>query len=110
MAMDLTVANTIRDQLGSALRMIGAKNLAGDANSLRFSIMRGAKDGINKIIIRLDPSDTYTVEFWKIGRAPAFKCDQISTHSDIYVDSLHDLIERVTGLATRMPRVVGFNA
>ena len=109
MATDMTVANEIARQLGrGTLGMIGAKNLAGDANSLQFSIMRN-DSGINKIVIRLDPTDTYTVEFWKIGRAPAFKCEKLHSFSDIYADGLHDLIQRTTGLAVRVPRVKGIN-
>ena len=89
--------------------MIKAHGAVDLGNGVQFSIMRGAKDGINKIVIKLDPSDTYTVEFWKIGRAPAFKCTLVSEHYDIYVDSLHDLIQRQTGLAVFVPRVRGIN-
>lgn len=105
----MNVAQTIANQLGGALQMIGARNLMALEDGLQFSIMNGAHNGINKIVIKLDPSDTYRVEFWKIGRAPKFLCTKISEHEDIYVDALHDLIERQTGLSVRIPRVRGIN-
>ncbi len=70
---DLTVANTILAQLGGGGRltaMIGATNFLGSANSLQFRFAAPATNGANSVRIVLDASDTYTVEFYKIGHAP----------------------------------------
>ncbi len=94
----MEVAKTIVAQLGNlALSMMGAKDLVGSENSLQFTI-RGSKV-VNKIRIVLDPSDTYTMEFYK-GRGLDVKL--VASASDIYVDSLHKTIEANTGLYTRL--------
>lgn len=99
---DLTVANTILEQMGGRqfIIMTGARNLVGDINSLRFSLT-GAKDEINKVIIRLEPSDTYTVSFYKM-RDHGTSLYLVSEHSDIYFDVLQDVFERATGLYTTL--------
>lgn len=97
---NLDVANTIREQLGhGCLRMLGAQQLLGDANSLQFKI-RGSRK-VNKIRIVLDPSDTYTVTFYKVtGHGLTVK--EIASLSNVYVDSLHRVIETHTGLYTSL--------
>lgn len=98
--MSLDVANTIRDQLGGGtLAMLGAKDLVGDENSLQFAI-RGCPT-VNKIRIVLDPSDTYIVEFWKCSRR-SINFAPVASVSDVYADSLHNVIEAHTGLRTRL--------
>jgi hypothetical protein len=101
---DLTVANTILEQLGGRrfVVMTGARDLVGDTRKLMFKIPR-AKDGINHITIALEPSDTYTVTFQKytFGRA-GLKVKTISTHEDIYCDMLRDVFTRATGLYTSL--------
>lgn len=90
----LEVANTIKDQLGGrALYMMGAYYLAGNSDSLQFSI-KGSRV-CNKIVIKLDPSDTYTVQFWKIR---GVNCRLVSERSNVYADMLHRIIEKETGL------------
>lgn len=97
--MSLEVANTIREQLGRmALAMIGARDLVGTSDSLAFRIGRNAK-AINKLVIRLDPSDTYTVQAWRLRGTNAILVEEMS---DVYCDMLHDVIERLTGLYTRL--------
>lgn len=94
----MQVAETIRQQLGNrCLYMLGAKHLLGDETSLQFSI-QGCKE-INKIQIILDPSDTYTMKFWKI-RGADFKL--VKEVNEVYCDQLHDMIESITGLATSL--------
>ena len=89
----MTVANTIKDQLGrKALAMMGAKNLVGDKNSLSFRIDRNSKK-VNGIKITLTPMDLYDVEFGAI-RDTDYKIKYEA--EGIYVDQLHDTIERNT--------------
>lgn len=106
---DLTVANTILAQLGGGGRltaMIGAQNFLGDATSLKFQFAAPAKNGANLVRIQLDPSDTYTVEFYKIGRAPKSECEKINSLSFVYDDQLVPVIESETGLRLTLGKVV----
>lgn len=95
---DLTIARTIRDQIGNkALYMLGAKNLVGGENFLQFKI-RGSQT-VNMIKITLDPSDTYTMEFFKV-RVP--NCKLVKVIHGAYWDDLNRNIEQVTGLYTKL--------
>ena len=101
--MAYPVAQEILRQLGGAefTLMTGACNLCADANSLRLSLT-DAKDGINKVHIVLEPSDTYTVRFYRIRGANMLL---VSEHTDMYFDQLQDLFEQCTGLlVTLHPR------
>ena len=89
------VANTIYEQLGRARALLGAHTFVADDNSLTFRI-KGSPKKIGLICIRLEPTDTYTVEFWEMGKLP----EKIHEHSGIYVSELHELIEDKTGLFT----------
>lgn len=99
--MDLTVANTILDQLGGKFMsmMIGAKDIVGGDNFLQFGFKAKARSGINKIKVTLDASDTYTVEFYKIR---GINCKLIEAAYDVYNDNLIQVCESHTGLAFRM--------
>lgn len=94
-----TAAEIIRDQLGGgALMMLGAKDILGSENALQFAI-RGSRK-VSKIRITLDPSDTYTVEFFK--KNGRFDYATVATVEGVYVDSLHAVIETNTGLYTSL--------
>jgi hypothetical protein len=100
---DMTVANTIFAQLGGPRfsAMTGCKNLMGDSTSLTFAIGRGAKDGINRVRVTLDlGSDTYTVAFFKIGRAPSFKVAVVAEIEGVYCDDLRRVFTNHTGFYT----------
>lgn len=97
---DLTVANTILEQLGGRrfLAMTGAKDLLGDTDSLWLRLPRTAK-GINKIRIKLEPSDTYTV----IGyRYRNLELTEIAKVSDVYCEALQRTFTSITGLDTHL--------
>lgn len=102
MATDMSVATEIARQIGSrAFMMMGTKgDKFGDKDALVFKV-RGSKR-VNKIRVRLDPSDTYTVTFWKLGPAPYFEVDVVEEMEGVYFDMLHDVISRVTGLTLRL--------
>jgi len=99
------VANTIAQQLGFALRMIGAKNLLAHQDGLSFRIGRNSS-GINHIKITLDPSDTYSMTFTKVpstrqlcaGKEPK----TVASVSGVYVDAMKRVIESNTGLYTSL--------
>ncbi|MFA5506738.1 MAG: hypothetical protein WC314_27555 [Vulcanimicrobiota bacterium] len=102
------IAETIANQLGvPTLALLGAHSLVDLEDGLQFRI-RGCEK-INLIQIILDPCDTYTVRFGNIqlkGKKTLgvsyseVAWQLVSTHSDIYCDMLHDLIQQETGLYT----------
>jgi hypothetical protein len=93
--MGIEVGRTIAEQIGTrAFMMMGAKNLMASDTSLQFKVGRNAK-GVTNIVIRLDPSDTYTVRF---ARVRGSKITDLAVISDVYADSLHVVIEEHTGL------------
>jgi hypothetical protein len=106
MKTDMTIANTILSQLGGHrfIMMTGARGFVASSDSLSFRIPGTmTRSRINAVRITLDPSDTYTVVFMAI-RGTTIK--EASRHEDVYCDSLCELFRNVTGLETRMPRVV----
>ena len=94
----MDVAQEILSQLGGPriAMMIGGKGFIGAENALQFGFRARARNGINKIRIVLDPSDTYTVEFWRV-HAGASKL--VDSESMVYCDGLKSLCERRIGLA-----------
>jgi len=105
---DNGVASTILRQLGGwkFINMTGATYVVGDENSLAFSLPRKrgyVKNAINKVRITLDPSDTYTIKFMKVGRRNGgFDIKIVAETSDIYCDVLQEVFTRHTGLTTRV--------
>jgi hypothetical protein len=99
---NLDVAKTILAQLGGNrfLAMTGARDLTGGEKSLTFKIGRGAKRGINAVRVTLDASDTYTVEFIKIGRG--WKVETVEEISLVYGDSLRAVFTEHTGFRTSL--------
>ena len=99
---DRKVAETIRKQLGAVtLAMLGAHEFVAGRDSLQFAI-KGSRRA-RKIRIVLDDDDTYTVDFWT-GRGADMH--RLAKHSGVYVDQLHELIERETGLFTNYAQPV----
>lgn len=96
--MSLAVANAIRAQLGgAALFMLGATALVGSADALQFRI-QGTRF-CNSIRIVLDPTDTYTVEFWQVR---GVNCAIVKSLAFVYADQLASVITSTTGLYTSM--------
>lgn len=100
----LQVAETILQQLGGSgilAMMCGCKDFAGSADSVQFKVGSNEKR-VSLCRIVLDPSDTYTVEFYK-GRGVNLK--KVRELSDVYADSLRDIFEAETGMyLTLKPR------
>jgi hypothetical protein len=103
-AASLQVAETILQQLGGSGilgMMCGCKDFVGSADSVQFKIGSNEKR-VSLCRIVLDPSDTYTVEFYK-GRGVNMK--KVRELSDVYADSLKDIFETETGMyLTLRPR------
>jgi hypothetical protein len=101
---DMTIANTIITQLGgfgTISMLTGAKNFVAGANSVDFSIGKGAKNKINKVKITLNSRDLYDVEF---GRVWGTNYTKIAKSESIYNDMLMDEFEEATGFFLTMNR------
>jgi hypothetical protein len=98
-----SIADTIRDQIGNrALWMIGARDLTGNTDGLHFRIMRNDRR-VTHIDVTLDPDDTYTVRFLRVGRRRGVAtCDELARYSDVYCDMLRSIINKGTGLAVSL--------
>lgn len=94
------IARTIMEQIGGQRMraMTGAKDFVSLGDGVQFGLPRRARNGANKIVIKLMPTDTYKVEFWYCGRA-ALVNKLISAHNMIYGDLLKSLLVMETGLA-----------
>src|SRR4051812_275645 len=103
--MTLQVAETIRGQIGKkAFFMLGAKDLMGSESEkfLQFKIGRNAKS-VSHIRITLTPADTYTVTSYRVRRSKGvLESKELEVQENVYVDSLHAVLESLTGMYTRM--------
>ena len=94
----MEVAKVIQSQIGhKAFMMLGAKDLMAVEQGLQFKIRGSSK--ANVVRITLEPSDTYKIEFVK-SRGMNFKT--VAQYEGVYVDMLHSLIEKETGLYTSL--------
>lgn len=99
-----TIANTIYQQIGGNRfkTMTGAKSFVIIDSGLQFDLPnRFAKNGINRITVKLDPSDTYTVTAFKLCRK-SMVLSKMEEESMIYCDMLEDIFTSFTGLVTRL--------
>jgi hypothetical protein len=99
-------AQAILEQLGGGwfLSMTGASGLIAHRDGLSFCLPKDpgfVRDGIDYVMVRLDPGDTYTVEFSRVRRG---KVVAVSSHDGIYADQITALFESQTGLATSFMR------
>ena len=98
---NLTVAKTILEQLGGNkfCMMTGAKNLAGDENSLSMRIGRNSSNS-NYLKITLNSMDLYDMKFCKLTRK--FEEKSVTEYSDVYNDMLTEVFEKHTGMYTSL--------
>lgn len=96
----MSIATTILQQLGGTARlhvMIGARAFVDLGNGVRFAIGRNAKR-VNKIEIKLDWSDTYSVRLLNVNVGRREMVQVKSEDSGVYCDQLRGVIERGTGM------------
>ena len=98
---NLIVAETILKTLGgNKFRMMtGAKNLAGDENSLSMRIGRNSSNS-NYLKITLNSMDLYDMKFCKLTRK--FEEKNVTEYSDVYNDMLTEVFEKHTGMYTKL--------
>lgn len=84
------------NQMGGISRlqtMIGAYNFSKDGESVSFKFKSCEK--ANACVIILEPSDTYTVKFYKQS---GYECPMVESFDDVYCDQLIQVFEMFTGL------------
>lgn len=93
------IAATILRQLGGSrfLAMTGAKDCLDIGNGFRCRIGRNSKR-ITHLEIVLDPSDTYTINFYRITKR-GLDVDLIESLDMVYADNLRSHVEISTGLS-----------
>ena len=98
---NLIVAETILKTLGgNKFRMMtGAKNLAGDENSLSMRIGRNSSNS-NYLKITLNSMDLYDMKFCKLTRK--FEEMSVTEYCDVYNDMLTDVFTEHTGMYTKL--------
>lgn len=100
----MIVAKTILAQLGGRrfLIMTGSKNLIASKDSLMMTLTRNEAK-VNKLIIKLEVNDTYTLTFLKVGKVKGeLVADIRIRHKDIYNDQLQEIFTKSTGLYTHL--------
>lgn len=96
----MTTASAIYEQLGGDKFqvMTGAKALVGMEDGLLVNLpTRFAKNGINKVEIKITPADTYTVRFMRY-MPRKLACETISEVENVYAEALPGLFSDTTGL------------
>lgn len=94
------VAATILQQLGGNrfIVMTGAKNFVYSKDTLWFNVPK-TKNKANKVAVKLDPNDTYTMTFYKIR---GVEVKTVSEHDGLYWDQLQSVFTKETGLYTKL--------
>lgn len=96
MSTDLTVARTIRQQLGHRfVVMTGADEFVGDDNSVKFTV-GGNKKRVHWVRVTLNGNDEYDVTFYDA------KGETMDLHMGIGVEQLADDIGRFCSLDVRL--------
>jgi len=113
--MNSKLAAEILNQFGgkSFFYMVGGKDLCiNDDNCLQFKIGRNSAS-VNTVFVGLRADDTYYLKFsrvWWSNKDFERKETIKKEFEGVYCDQLAELFRETTGLETRMPRIVGFNA
>ena len=100
----MEIAQTIIDQLGGKrfIAMTGARAIYALDSGVQFGLPGSGgftKHGINRVRIILEPSDTYTVKFFKIR---GMKKTHEIEYSNVYDDNLQSVFREATGLDTNL--------
>lgn len=96
----MSIGQEILRQLGGNrfAMMTGAKNFVASERGLHFSLPGGGgfcKDGINRVIVELQPNDLYHIQFLRVR---GIKITPVSEHVDLDVTQLVPVFRLATGL------------
>lgn len=112
--MSNEIANTIYQQLGGGCfaYMVGAKKLISAENKLIIHLTRSTFLGTkgNRLTITLNALDLYDIQYTSVTtRNGEWKEKVLGESLGVYADMLRDEFTRLTGLETRIPRIIGIN-
>lgn len=98
----MQVAQTILQQLGGRrfVAMTGARHLVAGDNFLQFKIGAGAVNGANTVKITLQPSDLYSIEFYRVRGLDVRAVGEPLT--GVYADQLQGAFTASTGMDTHL--------
>lgn len=74
--------------------MMGAKTIVTMPNGIHWKVGKNSKS-VTHVMVTLDPSDTYTVGFYRQSRGDL---KQLKNVEGVYIDMLHETIQNNTGL------------
>lgn len=102
--MSKEIANAIYAQLGGGrfAMMTGAHSFTFDGPNLIFRLRRNDRN-ISAMRITLTPADLYKVEALRIRSSTV---TVVATQDDIWCDGLQAAFTEMTGLATRLGRIL----
>lgn len=97
----MEVAKTILAQLGGSrfIAMTGAKDMMHDDKSLHFKIGKGATNKANKVVVKLNANDLYTIQFWNIR---GVKCVKIEEIDGVFAGDLQRIFTAKTGMLCKL--------
>ena len=114
----MVVAKEIFKQLGGNqfAYITGAKNFLSSSGEpwLSFRIGRNGSKA-NYVKITLTPMDTYTMEFKRVTmprlnkktlKFSEYKETLVAKRENVYCDELQSVFSEITGLVTRMPKII----
>jgi len=97
MAVNAQIGTTILEQLGNKFWvMVGGKDAVTVESGIQFGFTK-SQQGINKVVITLNPNDTYIMKFWRITPKT---CKEIVGVGHVYAENMHHVFTDITGLAT----------
>ena len=117
----MTVQETILEQLGGRrfAMMTGSKDFISIFDDTLQMTLAKNSSGANRLMIRLDfGKDLYSMRFLKVTGGKLNKktwefkpqkIEVVAEYEDIYCDQLAEIFREVTGLETRMPKIIGIN-
>ena len=86
-------ANITLQQIGTGnLMACGARDFVKSNDELMFRVGSGRK--LAKIVITLDPSDTYTVRYVEVSRKD-FRITKEEVVSDVFCDMLGEVVRKL---------------
>ncbi len=96
-------ASAIIEQLGGPriFRMAFGTALYDERDrSVTFFVGHGLRmpKRANRVIVRIDADDTYTVELWRVSKSAAVDSVKTVDVSSVYADSLRTVVELHSGL------------
>ena len=101
-------ADTILAQLGGHrfVVMTGAKGFVNDGGTLKFTLPGGTfcKEGINRVSITLEDTDTYRMIFTRATGTRSIRhvYFPVSNVGNVYAENLQEVFTEHTGLATHL--------